>query len=193
LGPAAAGAATLFPASEEHPLNECRHFLVAAPIEADVAGEGPDIVSFYTRLGVVVLGIVMDGDCGVDAMCGMLQRPQTHDARVNIREELHDYLIERIREPWMQDVMRACQEISTSELEAHRSCGTLSSGHAVTTLAIPNVETEVVCSQVHENVPIHYSDELLDALAWSIGVKDRGIIVSLACELHEVVRDEQIR
>ena len=42
-------------------------------------------------------------------------------------------------------------------------------------------------------LPNHYSDELLDALAWSTGVKDRGILVSLACELHEVVRDEQIR
>jgi hypothetical protein len=86
LGPAGAGAATLFPVSEEHPLNECRHVLAAARIEADVAAEGPDIVSFYTRLGVAVLGTVMDGDCGVDTMCGMLQRPQTYDARANIRE-----------------------------------------------------------------------------------------------------------
>ena len=93
----------------------------------------------------------------------------------------------------MQDVMHACQEISTSELEAYRSCGTLSSGHAVATLAFPNFETDVVCSKVPEYLPIHYSDELLDALQWSIGVNDRGILVSLACELHEVVRDEQIR
>ena len=86
LGPAVAGAATLFPVSKEHPLNECQHFLAAARIEAGVAGEGLDIVPFYTRLGVAVLGTVMDGDCGVDAMCGMLQRPQAHGARVNIRE-----------------------------------------------------------------------------------------------------------
>ena len=128
LGSAVAGAATLFPASKEHPLNECLHFLAASRIEADVAAEGPDIVSFYTRLGVVVLGIVMDGDCGIDTMCEMLQRPQSYDSRVNIREELHDYLIERIREPWMQEVTHACQEISTGELEAYRSCGAVDSG-----------------------------------------------------------------
>ena len=125
-------------------------FVAAARIDADIANGGQDIVSFYTRCGMAVLGTVMGGDCGIDTMCGMLQRPQTHDARVNIREELHDYLIERIRELWMQDVMHAYQEISTSELEAYRSCGTPSSGHAVTTLAIPNVETEVVCSQAQE-------------------------------------------
>ena len=78
-------------------------------------------------------------------------------------------------------------------LEAYRSCGTLSSGHAVTTLALPNVETDVVCSKVPEYLPIHYSDDLLDALQWSTGVNDRGILVGLANELHEVVRDEHIR
>ena len=125
LGPAVAGAGTLFPVSKEHPLNECQQFLAVLPIEADVAAEGTDIVSFYTRHGLVVLGIVMDGDCGVDTMCGMFQRPQPYEARATIRDELHDYLIESIREPWMQDVLRACHAISTGELEAYRSCGAL--------------------------------------------------------------------
>ena len=90
-------------------------------------------------------------------------------------------------------VVHACQEISTGELEAYRSCGAVDSGQAVTTLAIRTVETEQGCIQLHQNLSSDYTDELLDALAWSTGVKDRGMLVSLAGDLHEVLRDEQIR
>ena len=122
-------------------------------------------MSFYTRHGLVVLGIVMDGDCGIDARCEMLMRPHSYDSRVKIREELHAYLIERIREPWTQEVMHACQEISTGELEAYRSCGAVDSGQAVTTLAIRTAETEQGCIQLQQNLASDYTDELLDALA----------------------------
>jgi hypothetical protein len=135
----------------------------------------------------------MDGDCGIDTMCDMLQMQPSYDSRVNIREELHDYLIERIREPWMQDVMHAWQEITTVELEAYRSCGAVHSEQAVTTLAGRTAETEQGCIQLHQNLPSDYTDELLDALAWSTGLKDRGMLVSLVGDLHEVLRDEQIR
>ena len=51
---------------------------------------------FYSRLGVAVLGAVMDGDCGIDTMCAMLHRPQTEDERRATREELHDYLVDAL-------------------------------------------------------------------------------------------------
>ena len=69
MAPAAAGAATLLPVSEDTPLNECRHFLAAACMDADVAAEGSGVVPFYSRLGAAVLGAVMDGDCGIDTAC----------------------------------------------------------------------------------------------------------------------------
>ena len=162
-------------------------------MSGDLGAEGSDIVTFYSKLGMAVLGAVMDGDCGIDTMCAMLQRPLTYDARKEIREELHDYLVERIREPWMQEVMHACQEISTGELAAYRSCGEVDSGQAVTTLAIQTVETEQGCIQLQQNLASDYTDELLDARAWSTGVKDRGMLVSLAGVLHEVLRDAQSR
>ena len=31
--------------------------------------------SFYARLGIVLLGTVMDGDCGIDTACMMLGLP----------------------------------------------------------------------------------------------------------------------
>ena len=33
--------------------------------------------SFYARLGIVLLGTVMDGECGIDTACMMLGLPQT--------------------------------------------------------------------------------------------------------------------
>ena len=54
-------------------------------MDVDVATEGSGIVPFYNGIGAAVLGTVMDGDCGIDTMCMMLRRPQTCDARMDIR------------------------------------------------------------------------------------------------------------
>ena len=52
----------------------------------------------YDKLGIVVLGSVMDGDCGVDVMTMMLGMPQNKDARSALRVEISDYLIARVEE-----------------------------------------------------------------------------------------------
>ena len=189
LMPAVAGAARLVPVSEDAPLNQCQHFVAAALMDA-MEAEGSGIVPFYSRLGAAVLGTVMDGDCGIDTMCMMLRRPQTIDARKEIRQELHDYLMERVREPWMQDIMQACQEISADDLEAYRSCGEASRGHAWAACAIVPVEAGESQSQ---NKGGKVTEELLEALAWSTGVKDTALLVSVAADLSDVLRDEQLR
>ena len=190
LMPAVAGAARLVPVSEDAPLNQCQHFVAAALMDANMEAEGSGIVPFYSRLGAAVLGTVMDGDCGIDTMCMMLRRPQTIDARKEIRQELHDYLMERVREPWMQDIMQACQEISADDLEAYRSCGEASRGHAWAACAIVPVEAGESQSQ---NKGGKVTEELLEALAWSTGVKDTALLVSVAADLSDVLRDEQLR
>ena len=83
---AVAGAAKLVPVSEDAPLNQCHQFLAAARMNAPMDADGSGIVPFYNRLGAAVLGTVMDGDCGTDTMCMMLRRPQTIDARKEIRQ-----------------------------------------------------------------------------------------------------------
>ena len=78
--------------SEENPLSECRHFVACAKLVAipeppaavaDGAAVADDTVpattfeGTYEQLGVVLLGTVCDGDCGIDAACQMLSLPQT--------------------------------------------------------------------------------------------------------------------
>ena len=66
---------------------------------------GPGLQGFYSSKGLAILGTVMDGDCGIDVDCQMLCLPQTLAQRVALREEISDYLLERINKPWMQEVM----------------------------------------------------------------------------------------
>ena len=78
-----------------------------------VAGQadgGTEFERMYQKLGIVVLTSVMEGDCGVDVMTMMLGMPQNKDARSALRVEIHDYLIARVEEVWMLDLMVACQE-----------------------------------------------------------------------------------
>ena len=50
---------------------------------------GDDIQSYYQRLGVVVLGTVTDGDCGVDCACQMLGLGSNSEARDQLRKDFH--------------------------------------------------------------------------------------------------------
>ena len=66
---------------------------------------------------VMVLETVRDGDCGLDLMCRMLNAPSTPDSRFALRQELSGYLIAHAAEPWMWELMRACQELEDETVE----------------------------------------------------------------------------
>ena len=87
--------ARMVPVSECHPLHETRHYVAAKQIHMNDASTGDDIQSYYQRFGVVLLGTVMDGDCGVDCACQMLGLPTSREARNQLRQDLHflNYLI----------------------------------------------------------------------------------------------------
>ena len=78
---------------------------------------------FYCSLGMAILGTVMDGDCGIDVACQMLGLAQTADQRTCLREKISGYLIDRVREPWMHELMVSLQEVEAEDVEAYRSCG----------------------------------------------------------------------
>ena len=83
----AGGLAEMVEVSETHTLRQCRHYVAATPLSLGLHDEGTSMQSFYNRLSMVLLGTVMDGDCGIDAMCQMIGRPQTAANRLALREE----------------------------------------------------------------------------------------------------------
>ena len=64
---------------------------------------------------------VLDGDCALDVMLTMLGIPSTLAARTDLRIELSDYLISRIGQPWLLDLMVACQELRQEDVVLYRS------------------------------------------------------------------------
>ena len=79
--------------------------------------------SFYARLGIVILGSVMDGNCGIDTACMMLGLPQTSENRNALRQEIADYLLDRAERPWWHQLLVVCEELRVEDLEHYRSCG----------------------------------------------------------------------
>jgi hypothetical protein len=65
--------------------------------------------------------------------------------------------------------------------------------HALTALASAGAETKEEQNQAQESSCIQVTNEVLRALEWSTGLKDRGMLLSLAVELHPALRDEQVR
>ena len=70
------GRAEMVPVSEQHPLAECRLFVACHRLDNASECEGDCMGSFYARLGIVLLGTVMDGECGIDTACMMLDLPK---------------------------------------------------------------------------------------------------------------------
>ena len=84
---ASSGHPVMRPVSSDNPLHECKHFVACTSIDGDLACDGMSFQAFYQRLGVILLGTVVDGDCGLDVCCQMLSLPQTFENRVALREE----------------------------------------------------------------------------------------------------------
>ena len=84
---------------------------------------GTSIEGYYHRIEQMLLGTVIDGDCGPDVMCQMVGREQSAASRDTLRGEIADYLQVRIKAPWMQDLMANLQEINMDDLTRYRSSG----------------------------------------------------------------------
>ena len=185
------GAARMVPVSEAHPLHETRHFVAAIPIPADCDCTEDSIQGFYQRRGLVMLGTVMDGDCGADCGCQMLGISQTADERRQLREEVSDYLIQRIEAPWMHDLMVLCDELPGEELLLHRShCGP--EPVPKPTLAVAGLEDAVVVQgslAAEDDVQLA---ERIAAFKWVTGVADEGILSGLMQSLPAAVISEQM-
>jgi hypothetical protein len=93
----------------------------------------------------------------------------------------------------MQDIMVACQEISKDDLDAYRSRGIVPPGKALGEPSDAGAETKEGQVEEHDAEHGEVTEALIQALSWSTGVKDRGLLVALAAELPVVLREEQVR
>ena len=145
----------------------------------------------------------MDGDCGIDVACQMLGLAQTPDQRTCLREKISDYLVDRVREPWMHDLMVALQEVLAEEVNAYRSCGPGSIGGEASASAdasqgAPTEAAEAAVADdgaAAEAAPVFAapSGDALEALKWATGLKENSILVALAMSLPPAVLEEQQR
>ena len=184
----AGGHASMVQVCEAFPLNECTHFVAAAPMEGAMADGGQAIEGFYSALGLAVLGTVMDGDCGIDVACQMLSLPQTEIRRAALREEISDYMIARVQAPWMQDLMAALQEINADDVKLSRSGGEAPmagrEGQLAEPPAAPADEGPKLDAEGHTLT--------LKAIAWATGFDDHALLESLAASLPPAVCGEQV-
>lgn len=191
------GYAQLFPISEIRPLEMCRRFVACTTIEAAVGQVGKGTSEFeelYNAKGVVVLGAVCDGDCGLDVMTQMLSLGQTFEVRKQLRTDISDYLISRIEEPWMHDLMVLCGELPADILAEFRSGGTEIPDVATHPhmFLSPTAVVETGTETEGKTEIFSVDDVALATMKWATGLRDEGALLGLINDLSEQIVKEQI-
>ena len=107
------------PISEETPLSKLSHYVagVQIPAQAQDPESAVTFESFYAALGISTLPTVCDGDCGFDVMTSMLGLPAAFATRQQLRVELSEYLLERMGQRWMLDLLVAAQELQQKDVD----------------------------------------------------------------------------
>ena len=118
LVPKAGGLIECSPITEETPLSRMSHYVAGIRIPPQSRDPKDPITfeNFYTDLGIMTLPTVCDGDCGLDVMNLMLGLPQCFDTREALRAEMSDYLLERMHEQWMLDMLCVAQELDDDDV-----------------------------------------------------------------------------
>ena len=177
------------PVTAHHPLHECKHFLAALQTSAPMGG-CVGIEGFYQSKGVVILGTVIDGNCGLDVMCNMKGVEASPDNIKALRLEIHDYIIQKAREPYLHELMVATGELTKDELDAFRAVDFGAGGQAAIVEAPQEIaaHAENIAVAEQEITAVH-----LEALRRNLGMQDDALLASLARALPPAILDEQVQ
>ena len=196
------GSCILAPISEQHPLQTCGHFVggCRVPVTA-VADNTHKFKALYASIGIAPVPSVVDGDCGLDVMNMMLEQPGSFDARRRLRLEISDYLLDRIREPWLHDLMVACQELPGELVTKARSAW--SAGFEAPAVVAPaRVEAPAVAApavaEISEEPETSLmlakpDEETYAAMRWASKLGNDQHVLSLIRSLPSEVIDEQLQ
>jgi hypothetical protein len=190
----AGGSVELAPISAEHPLSATSHFVAGIRIpECDVLQSSCSFQELYASFGVAIMATSMDGDCAFDVMTIMLGISPSSSARKDLRIELSDYLIERIGEPWLHDVMVACQELRQEDVYLYRS----GSPNVLGTPAVPAapataVADLVIVAATEQKDVVTPDAETFDAMRWASKLDDDTCVLGLIRSLPKAIVEEQV-
>ena len=181
---------TWYPVSADHPLNEVRHWLAGILMDQPIPQDTNTMAGFYSAIGIAVLGTVCDGDCGLDAMCMMARLQQNADQRDKLREEIHDYIVQRAEEPQLHDLLVVCGELSLDEVYKYRE--SIASGRTCGEDGIFVVSENTFADAGESDAKPQITETALAALKWSTSTTDDAIIEGLALQLPLAVLQEQL-
>ena len=174
-------------------LQKVGHFVAGIPIpEAEVVGTACAFERFYSSLGVGVLGTVLDGICAFDVMAQMLHQPYSVPARNALRIELSDYLIERMGDLWMLDIIVACQELDEEDVRLYRSGGAAIILAAPTAPAPAVEDLAVPTSAVADLALVAPDEETFAAMRWASTLDDEASVLHLIRTLPKQIVEEQV-
>jgi hypothetical protein len=182
------GAVALAPISEEYPLSKTCHFVggIGMP-PAALPDDGCSFQVLYASLGVATIISVVDGDCALDVMTVMLGIPRSFEARKDLRIEISDYLIARINDSWVHNMMVACQELCQEDLNDFRAGGDILTIDAPTTPAPAVADTAVAAAE--RCTP---DEETFAAMRWVSKLTNDRVVLDLIRSLPKSVLDEQV-
>ena len=170
------------------PLNKTSHYVAGVNVapQSRKPEAGATFEHFYDALGFSMLPTVCGGDCAFDCMLMMLALPSGPVQRCQLREELSDYLLERLDQRWMLELLALCQEIDMAEL---RLCmdGILYSCAGVAP-APPAVAEEaagvaVALEEPEDGAPDPIDVEAVAALRWATGIEREANLLALCRSL----------
>ena len=180
----------LIPISAEHPLSKTVHYCAGIRIpECQVLDDACSFEALYASLGVACIATVCDGDCALDVMTLMLGQPQTLACRTALRTEISDYLISRIGETWMQEMMVALQELQIEDFNASISGGT-QIREVPSAPAPASVEPAEECAHPEDDAAP--TEETFEAMRWASQLENDSAVLSLIRSLPKEIVAEQV-
>jgi hypothetical protein len=184
------GSVELAPISDVHPLSKTCHFVAGISIpECQAPPSSCTFEALYASLGVAIIASVLDGDCAFDVMTMMLGIPPSGSARNDLRADLSDYLIARIGEPWLHDVLAACQELRQEDVSLYRSGD--AKILAAPTAPAPAVAESAVAA-VEQKEAVAPDEETFAAMRWASKLDDDSCVLALVRSLPKEVVGEQL-
>ena len=122
----------------------------------------------------------------------MLGTPPSFEGRRALRIELSDYLLDRIDEPWMHDIMASCQELEWADVHALRSVATHVPPELILSAKPPAVAAAIAEPLEVAAVVAKPDEETFEAIRWATKLQDDSSVLAVLEALPNKVVEEQV-